>query len=438
MRWKVVFFFVVCLAALQIAAAMFSTPLFNHAAVEILRPAATARAVAVDLFNGQASFYDVCLPHWETSQTTLVKIRNVILRWEILPLLNKQWVLREISVTGATLTIPVHDLQDGMTKLLYRLPGEDGAFKPLWPVVLSALSQDWVRPLTDQQEQSDECSPDAGLDSSGTTPRPLPGDIHKRPYWLDKQSDRVMVHYPSVKPRFMVRDIYCADGTVQFDLTDTLYPPLPSLTNVNCSLRNIDSWMAPVSRKKPPQSGRDEPQTLSANDGLRFVVQARIEGSANSYVKAEGYLVRSPEGIDGECQLSLEGLNLAAYWPWINPSWIPGEFAQFHVVDGTADLFSRIKICAGNWNIYSELTLKKLKIQPNPAVPSQPVHRASPKLVIDALNSLGEFKMRFSSANQWKKEFEENVMRGVRNLIRKSIGDALKNLTAQATGQSGT
>ncbi len=209
---------------------------------------------------------------------------------------------------------------------------------------------------------------------------------------------------------FVIKNIYLADISARVQGNNKSLPPLPALSHLTLRVRNARTCFEPC--KQP----------------LEFLLEGRLEGQERSYLRAEGALLRNDNGWEGECELRFEGLEIAKLWPWINPAWMPDDFEQFQATEGVMNLSSRLVMRHGRWSVRNDLALKQLKVRLNPGSPYRHLRGASPELVMNAINTLGDSSMQFSSYREWKSAFEENVMKGIRNLIRKSISDSLMGL----------
>ena len=363
MRWKVFFLTLATLGVLHFLSSPLTTRLFNTCAHRIMGSALTARVVSLDLINAQVSLQNIRLAWAQSPQDPFAELRDVIIHWAFLPLLSKQVVLEEISMVGATFTIPPYPLQSTcvseLASLLHGKPSKENR-----------------------------------MDG----------------YWMEESAQGTIVHYPRLRPALVVHDIYLSDIQLRGAGMRPNKPPLPSLTNLNVTIHNLAACFGPS--KNPTE----------------FSLRTRLEGQEASWVKADGKVQRTHDGLNGSCEIRMEDLDIAALWPWINPSWLPQDFSQFQVTEGFMDLSGHLRITHGRWHFDNHLTLKKLKIKVDPMSPYRKIKGASPELVVAAVNTLGQIELQFGSYRQWHEAFEENVMKGMRNLIRKSIGDALSNL----------
>ncbi len=382
MRWKLLFVFVALLGALHFLASPMITRAFQQCASRYY-PDLSVQKISLDLINSQASFKNLRL-ELQRQKKPLVEIRDVILHWAFLPLLSKQLVLEEVSVVGATLVLPVGpDLQDLLGEIkngdMFRKNGD-----------MFRIRKNSVRVPIFFGRDFDLAA-------------------FLEPYRRRPTQDTI-VHYPPQHLPILVRNVYLSDIGLHAAQVPTNRPPLPSLVNLNATVRNMEACFGP------------------SEQPMEFSLQSRLGGQEASYVKIEGTLQRGQDGLGGSCDIRLENLDIAQLWPWINPAWLPEDFSQFQVTEGKMDLSSHVQISQGHWSFQNNLTLKKLRLQVDASSPYKKIKGASPDLVMQAINTLGETQFEFSDYGQWRAAFEENVMKGVRNLIRKSIQDTLQKM----------
>ncbi len=362
MRWKLLLFYIAVLGALHFMASPLMTRGFNMASARFAQNRITVKKISVDMLTGQASAQNLRLVLGDDQSAPLADIRSLIVDWGSWPMLSKRCVLEEISVAGATLNIPFQE-----------------------SLLLSLGSMLLAKMLPPDQERR--------------TKEPA--------FSLEQKSGGILVHYPPTRPSLEIRDVYLSGLALHVLTANVDRPPLPALTNCNIKILNASAWLRPDG--KPTE----------------FSLETKLEGQEASYVKAQGSVRRTVNGVCGSCDLHLEGLDLAALWPWINPSWMPEDFSQFRVTQGLLNITSHIQITDNVWYFQNDVTLKQLQVAVDSGSQPRKIRGASAELVAKAINTLGDARIQFNNYQDWKTQFEENVMRGVRNLIRRSITEMI-------------
>jgi len=369
MRYKVLIVIFLILAALHFATGPVLCTLYNKNAGGIIGFPTSVKKISVDLFNRMITLKDITVSSGAQQSGDLITIDTAVISFDLIPLLSRRIRIDELSLND--IRVNFENNQPLLEKLSKNIAAQYAV-------------------LQDRMQRTH-------------TP-----DLPRATYRVRKAASGHDVIYRIVKvePTLVFNEIKVTNVTVDFGPSEE-DPRPPALTDLDLAVRYLT------------------PETLLARQETAFECGGKLRDQPGSHLSFSGSCRQRTDNFAMTAALRIQNVELPDLWPYLTGVMKDPDLASLLVNTGVIDLTADISAGDNESNVTATAKFSRLNIASVSWAEHEPLGGENRKTVIDAINAAGDFSIEFTDIEQWKRAFREVVMKGVRNLIRKAIREAI-------------